>query len=92
MMKVTFKQETEGEKGKTILEVARDNQIKMKAPCEKGKCGKCKVRVLAGELTVLTKEEKKELSKKEIADGVRLACMAEVIGDVTVEIVKKKKK
>ncbi len=91
-MKVIFRQETEGEKGKTILEVAKENQIKIKAPCEKGKCGKCKVRVLAGELKALTKEEKKELSKKEIADGIRLACMAEVIDEVTVEIVKKKKK
>lgn len=91
-MKVTFQQETEGKKGKTILEIAKENQIKIKAPCEKGKCGKCKVRVLAGEMTALTKEEKKELTKKEIDDGIRLACMAEVIDEATIEIVKKKKK
>ncbi len=91
-MKVTFQKAVEVKKAKTILEVAEDHQIKIKAPCKKGKCGKCKVRILSGEASPLTKEEKKELSKKEIDEGVRLACMAEVVGDITLEVVKKKKK
>jgi ferredoxin len=91
-MKVTFQHDAEIKKGKTILNAARESEFPIKAPCKKGKCGKCKVRILSGQVAPLTKEEKKELTKKEIESGVRLACMAQVIEDVTVEVVKKKKK
>lgn len=91
-MKVTFQQEIEGKEGRTILDLARDAGVKIKAPCEKGKCGKCKVRVLEGEVSPLTKAEKKELSKKEIESGIRLACMVEAVDDAIIEVVKKKKK
>lgn len=91
-MKVTFQKAIEVKKSKNLLEIAQDNQIKIKAPCEKGKCGKCKVRIVAGEVSPITKEETKALSKNEIEDGIRLACMVETVGDVTVEVVKKKKK
>jgi ferredoxin len=91
-MKVTFQIQTEAKKGKTVLEVAQESKVKVKAPCEKGKCGKCKVRIIGGELAPLTKEERKTLSKAEIKDGIRLACMAEVIEDVQIEVINKEKK
>lgn len=91
-MKVTFQVQAEAKKGKTVLEVAQESKVKVKAPCEKGKCGKCKVRVTGGKLSPLTKEESKALSKEEIKEGMRLACMAEVIEDVQIEVMKKEKK
>ena len=51
------------------------------APCGgKGKCGKCKVIAKSG-LSPMTEREKSFLTDEEIAQGVRLACMAEVVSD-----------
>jgi uncharacterized 2Fe-2S/4Fe-4S cluster protein (DUF4445 family) len=53
------------------------------APCAgKGRCGKCRITVSSGEVTPLTEEEKKILSEKEIARGVRLACMTRPLSDI----------
>ena len=79
--KVTFV--TKSKKGKTILEVAKKNNIKITAPCGKGKCGKCLVKA-EGELKDLTPEETKILGPKKIEQGYRLACVAEIIGDVEI--------
>jgi ferredoxin len=76
---------TKSKKNNTILEVAKKNNIKIKAPCKKGKCGKCLVRA-KGELNELTSSEKKSLSNKKIDEGYRLACVAEVKGDVEIEL------
>ena len=59
-------------------------------PCNgKGKCGKCKVRVLSGECSPLTEEEKKILSTEEIDSGVRLSCLANPVSDCEVELMQK---
>lgn len=57
-----------------------------------GVCGKCKVRVLSGDVSGLADNEKKLLTEEELADGVRLACMVEVFGDAEVELIKKELK
>ncbi|MEN8906578.1 MAG: 2Fe-2S iron-sulfur cluster binding domain-containing protein [Clostridiales bacterium] len=76
---------TKSKKDKTILEIANKNKVQIKAPCKKGKCGKCIVKV-KGSLNPITKEEKKVLSESKIQDGFRLACIAKVLGDVEVEL------
>lgn len=54
-------------------------------PCGgRGRCRKCRVRVLAGELPP-TEEERRILSASEIAAGWRLACRARAWTDVTIE-------
>ena len=54
------------------------------APCGgKGKCGKCKV-VAKGALSPISDAERGFLTEREIAQGVRMACMAQVLGDVEV--------
>lgn len=54
-------------------------------PCGgKGVCGKCKVRV-RGDLSPLTPQEQRLLTTLEIADGIRLACCAAILGDCRVE-------
>lgn len=49
-----------------------------------GKCGKCKV-LAQGSLSELTESELIRLTGDEIAKGVRLACLARVLGDCKVE-------
>ncbi len=51
-------------------------------PCGgKGKCGKCKIKVI-GNLSSLSEKEENFLSKNEIENNIRLACMTGVYGDI----------
>jgi len=84
---VKFIRQTEVKKEKTILDVAEDLGVKIKASCDgKGKCGKCVVKILSGKVSEPTKSEIKELGEKKIAHGFRLACETTVLGDVDIEI------
>ncbi|MBR3692625.1 MAG: DUF4445 domain-containing protein [Clostridia bacterium] len=49
-----------------------------------GKCGKCRVHA-RGRLSPLTDAERRHLTAGEIRDGVRLACLAHVLGDAEVK-------
>lgn len=49
----------------------------------KGRCGKCKVRVLAGTAAV-TDEDGKVFSEQELAEGWRLSCMQYPADDLTI--------
>lgn len=87
-MKVRFVKETKVKKEKTILDIAEALDIKIKASCGgKGKCGKCLVKVISGDVSELSKAEKKRLSQEDIDKGYRLACETEVKGDVEVRLV-----
>jgi 2Fe-2S ferredoxin len=59
----------------------------------KGTCGLCRVRVVAGaeHLNAYTEEETKHLGNVYHLTKVRLSCRSRVAGDVTIEIVRKKK-
>ncbi|PHV69666.1 ferredoxin [Sporanaerobium hydrogeniformans] len=75
-------------KGENLLEVLRRNKIFPNAICSgKGVCGKCKVRVVSGELP-LTEADSKKLMESEINQGYRLACMAQVQQPLTVEVLR----
>lgn len=56
-------------------------------PCGgQGRCGKCRV-TARGDLSPATPEERRHLSPEELADGVRLACLAKVCGpDAAIEL------
>jgi len=61
----------------TILEQLRQSGVLMESPCNgKGLCGKCKVRIMSGEVSPLTEQEKKLLKPEELENGIRLACIA----------------
>jgi uncharacterized 2Fe-2S/4Fe-4S cluster protein (DUF4445 family) len=83
------------QKGKNLLEASRELGVDIESVCGTQKtCGKCKVRVQEGHfqrhgitssadhLSPLVEEEKELLSEKEISEGYRLACAADVLGDV----------
>ncbi len=55
-------------------------------PCAgKGICGKCKV-FAKGNLSEISKSEKKFLSNDEIKRGIRLACCTEILGESVVNV------
>jgi uncharacterized 2Fe-2S/4Fe-4S cluster protein (DUF4445 family) len=78
-----------GEAGTALFDILREQGVRIDAPCGGGgRCGKCRIQVLSGELPV-TAEDERLLSEKELADHVRLACMAHPKGDLRVRILTK---
>ena len=54
-------------------------------PCGgRGNCGKCKIRVLSGELPI-SSMDRVHLTEEELAEGVRLACQALPATEITIE-------
>ena len=90
MAKVTFRFE-EGEpvvtyatEGERLLEVAQKSNVPIDAPCSgNASCGKCRVRLVSGELD---SKITRHISEEEYQNGWRLACVSTVKGDVEVEV------
>ncbi len=65
-----------------LLEVARQANVAIDAPCSgNGSCGKCKVKLVSGELL---SPKTGHISEEEYADGWRLSCGSRILSDVTV--------
>jgi len=60
----------------------------------KGTCGLCRVKIIAGaeHLNAFTDEERKHLGNVYHLTKVRLSCRCPISGDVTIEIVRKRKR
>lgn len=81
------------ENGANLLQALLDAGIFVDNACSgKGICGKCKVKVLKGSLSEMSETEKKVLKEQELADGIRLSCLAEVTGDVEIALLQKERK
>lgn len=79
--------ETRQEAGKTILDAARELGLYIDSQCNgRGKCGRCRIRVVEGKAGPFTQEESEFISLTDKGLGYRLACMARVAGDMTVLI------
>lgn len=77
--------EIRGETGRTILDIAQEAGVYIDSQCNgKGKCGKCRIRVLEGRVSPFTQEESLFVKVFEQEMGYRLACMARVKDDVAV--------
>ena len=77
----------EVEPGINLLEAAQKAGIDLVAACGGiGICSTCKVRLVKGQLTPLSLTEEELLSRDEIVQGVRLACQAEPLSDLKLEI------
>lgn len=88
MYKVTFKFENGNDveafagQGENLLEVARKANVAIDAPCSgNGACGKCKVKLVGGELD---SAKTRHITDEEYAQGWRLSCVSKVIADVDV--------
>ena len=87
-MKVTFQIEganpviIECNDGDNLLELARRANVAIDAPCSgNGSCGKCRVKLIEGELE---SPRSRHISDEEYSSGWRLSCSSKVRSDCTV--------
>ncbi len=74
------------EGGQTLLAILQDAGVGIRAACGgKGTCGYCKVRVTEGGGPVLPTETP-FLSRRELTDGMRLACQVKVKEDLSLKV------
>ncbi len=70
--------------GDKLLDVARMANVAIDAPCSgNGVCGKCRVRLVEGNLDAPIN---RHISQEEYDAGWRLACVAHVVSDATIEV------
>ena len=68
--------------GDNLLELARRANVAIDAPCSgNGSCGKCRVKLIAGELESIPS---RHITDEEFEEGWRLSCNCKVVGDCTV--------
>ena len=73
--------------GETLLTALRGAGLPINAACDgRGTCGKCRVRVLGGGAGPVSEGERRFLSEKDLADGVRLACFVRPEADLEVQL------
>ncbi len=73
--------------GSTVLDAARLAGVELVAICGgEGVCGTCKVRVDEGQLSEVNSTEECEFSSEELKKGFRLACQAEILSDLRIDI------
>ena len=87
-MKVTFQIEganpvsIECNAGDNLLELARRANVAIDAPCSgNGSCGKCKVKLVEGQLETF---KSRHITGEEYSAGWRLSCNSKVLGDCVV--------
>jgi uncharacterized 2Fe-2S/4Fe-4S cluster protein (DUF4445 family) len=77
----------EVEPGTNLLDASRSAGIGLVSLCGgEGWCGNCQVRLVNGQLTPLNLLEEVELDPEAIVNGYRLACQAEPLSNVKIEI------
>lgn len=90
MVKVTFlpfRKVVEVPTGSTIFQAAVAAGVQIQSTCGgRGTCGKCKVRILLGNLAPTTSDSESSLSDSESAEGWVLACKHTLQHDLTVKL------
>lgn len=80
--------------GATLFEAGAKVSAGIDTSCVgKGTCGLCRVKILAGaeHLNPFTDEERKHLGNVYHLTKVRLSCRSKVTGDVTIQVVRRKR-
>ncbi len=68
--------------GDNLLELARRANVAIDAPCSgNGSCGKCRVKLIDGEVETIPS---RHITEEEFEAGWRLSCNCKVVGDCTV--------
>jgi uncharacterized 2Fe-2S/4Fe-4S cluster protein (DUF4445 family) len=81
---VSHKKEIYCNKGDNLLDVIRDNEIFIDAPCNGNMvCGKCRVKLLSGNVK---SQMNVHISEDEINQGYILSCACNVIEDIEIEL------
>lgn len=72
----------------TFLDLIHEHDIAgFDAPCGgNGTCGKCRIRIISGDVSSPAENERTLLTAEEIDGGIRLACSSSPLGDVTIEL------
>ncbi len=74
-------------KDQSLLDCARQLSVDLVSICGGiGDCGRCKVQIIAGQVTKLTLEEEVSLSTRELEQGYRLACITYPLSDVKLHV------
>ncbi|MDR0879699.1 MAG: ASKHA domain-containing protein [Clostridioides sp.] len=77
--------------GLDLLSAIRENDISMENPCGgNGTCGKCKIKIIEGNVNEITDEERNFLTKSELDARIRLSCLVYPSGDLILEGVNSK--
>lgn len=75
------------EEKESILAAMLRNGLSYRADCGgRGTCGKCRVKVLLGELAITT-QDKKIFTEAELRQGMRLACKAYPVNDCNIVLI-----
>lgn len=73
--------------GTPVSEVAREAGVGLLSVCGgQGRCGQCRVCIMAGAVSPPTETERGLIGAAQIADGYRLACKTRVLGDIKVDV------
>jgi uncharacterized 2Fe-2S/4Fe-4S cluster protein (DUF4445 family) len=73
--------------GASLLDAARSAGVELASLCGgAGVCDSCRVRLVSGELTSPTLEETSHFSPEELREGYRLACQAQPLSDIKIDI------
>lgn len=79
--------------GSTLLELLLEQKCFVDNPCNgKGVCGKCRVKILNGNVSEPCATELKLLSEAELKTGVRLSCLVRPTEDLEVELLQRERK
>ena len=73
--------------GSTLLDSARALGVDLASVCGGyGTCRSCKVQIVAGQVSPASVREQRQLSAVELAQGYRLACLAQPLSDCRVHV------
>ena len=78
--------------GQTILSALQAEGVAIDNPCNgNATCGKCRVRVISGDLPTPSSTEERFLSARDLDAGIRLACLVSPETDVQIEVLHKER-
>jgi uncharacterized 2Fe-2S/4Fe-4S cluster protein (DUF4445 family) len=75
------------QEGENLLKLLRNNGISIEAPCNgSGICGKCRIKLISGQLSSMKSDEKGLLGDRAVEKGYRLACFCLIQSDIEILI------